>query len=50
MTRETWPSEQPSLAQRFVNRSEWELNMDVRLFPSIGGLPVSGDLTTINKK
>lgn len=50
MSADTWPSEQPSPAQRFINRSAWELNMDVRLFPSIGGLPVSGDLTTINKK
>lgn len=50
MSTDTWHPESPSPAQRFVNRSAWELNLDVRIFPSISGLPVSGDLTTINKK
>lgn len=50
MSADTWQPESPSPAQRFVNRSAFDLNLDVQFFPSISGLPVSGDLTTINKK
>lgn len=50
MSADTWRPESPSPAQRFINRSAFDLNLDVQLFPSISGLPVSGDLTTINKK
>lgn len=50
MSADSWHPELPSPAQRFVHRSAFDLNLDVQLFPSISGLPVSGDLTTINKK
>ena len=50
MSTDTWQPESPSPAQRFVNRSAFDLNLDVQLFQSISGLPVSGDLTTINKQ